>query len=283
MKNLPIINKLQGLNIMPSLQINDIELYYEIHGEGEPLMMIAGLGSDSQSWQPIVNDLSQHFMLIIPDNRGTGRTTPQDTEISIQKITDDSMALVKHLGLSSFNLLGHSMGGFVALDLAIRYPYAVEKLILAATAASNPKKNNILFSKWATTLEYGMDTRIWFRNIFNWLFTEDFLQNEVALDAALDYAVDYPYPQSSIAFRKQIEAIAEFNCYEQLSNIKTKTLIIGGEKDILFPADTIASLAESMPESTFSLIENAAHSIHMEQPQLFLDVVLDFLLPTRDR
>lgn len=263
---------------MPNIQINDIELYYEIHGEGEPLILIAGLGSDSQSWQPIVDELSQYIMLIILDNRGTGRTIPQDVETSIHQITDDCMQLAKHLGLSSFNLLGHSMGGFVALDLVVRYPYAVDKLILAATSASNSKKNNVLFSEWVTKLESGMDIKIWFRNIFNWLFTEHFLHNKFELDAALQYAVNYPYPQSTIAFKKQIEAIADFNCYEQLSDITTKTLVIGGKEDILFPTETVSSLAKQIPEATLTLIGNAAHSIHMEQPKLFTNTVLDFLL-----
>ncbi|MDP8313931.1 MAG: alpha/beta hydrolase [Candidatus Celaenobacter antarcticus] len=107
---------------MPSTIVNGIDLYYEIHGKGEPLMLIAGLASDSQSWQPIMEDLSRNYRVITPDNRGVGRTKPSDINISIQKITDDCISLVRHLGLSSVNMLGHSMGGFVALDCAIRYP-----------------------------------------------------------------------------------------------------------------------------------------------------------------
>lgn len=61
---------------MPNIQVNNVSLYYEIHGEGEPLMLVAGLGSDSQSWQPVMEELSRHFLVITPDNRGTGRTVP---------------------------------------------------------------------------------------------------------------------------------------------------------------------------------------------------------------
>ncbi len=118
----------------------------------------------------------------------------------------------------------------------------------------------------------------WFRTIFNWLFTEHFLQNEDELDAALRYAVDYPYPQSAIAFRKQVEALTGFDCFEQLSGVTAKTLIISGQEDILFPPDAAASIAKAIPGDIFSMIEHAAHSIHMEQPQMFTDGVLDFLL-----
>lgn len=263
---------------MPNIQVNNVSLYYEIHGTGEPLMLVAGLGSDSQSWQPVMEELSRHFLVIAPDNRGTGRTVPQDVETSIRQIADDCMVLAKHLGFSSFNLLGHSMGGFVALDLATRYPDAVDKLILAGTSASNPKCNDVLFSDWASALESGMDKMLWFRSIFYWLFTEQFFKNEDTVDAALRYAVDYPYPQSAVAFRKQVEAIAGFECFEQLSSITAKTLVISGQEDILFPPDASTSIAQAIPGAVFSVIAHAAHSIHMEKPQVFTDHVLDFLL-----
>ena len=263
---------------MPNIQVNNVSLYYEIHGTGEPLMLVAGLGSDSQSWQPVMEELSRHFLVIAPDNRGTGRSVPQDVETSIRQIADDCIALARHLGFSSFNLLGHSMGSFVAMDLAVRYPSAIFKLILASTSISNSRRNNALFSDWVSTLESGMDKVQWFRSIFYWLFTEQFFENKDTLDAALHYAVDYPYPQSEVAFRKQVDAITGFDCFQQISNITAKTLIISGQEDILFPPDASASIAQAIPGAIFSIIEHTAHSIHMEQPRVFTDRVLDFLL-----
>lgn len=96
---------------MPNTVINGVDLYYEIHGKGMPLMLVAGLASDSQSWKPIIGDLSRHYLVITTDNRGVGRTKPQNIGISIQQIADDCIALIRHLGSSSVNLLGHSMGG----------------------------------------------------------------------------------------------------------------------------------------------------------------------------
>ena len=138
---------------MPSMIVNGVDLYYECHGKGAPLMLIAGRASDSQSWQPIVEELSQHYLVILPDNRGVGRTKPQDIETSIQQIADDCMALIGHLGLSSVTLLGHSMGGFVALDCAIRYPERVSQLILAGTSAFNSERNKALFQDWVSYLQ----------------------------------------------------------------------------------------------------------------------------------
>ena len=95
---------------MPILHNKDVDLYYEIHGEGAPLMLVAGLASDSQSWLPVVDALTSQYQLILLDNRGVGRTEPKDIEISIGAMADDCIALARHLNVSSFSLLGHSMG-----------------------------------------------------------------------------------------------------------------------------------------------------------------------------
>ena len=257
--------------------INDIHLYYEIHGNGVPLMLVAGLASDSQSWQPIIRDLAQHCRVIILDNRGVGRTRTSDADISIQMIADDCIALIRYLGLPSVNLLGHSMGGFVAQDWAIRYPECVDKLILAGTSAFNSERNNALFLDWVSYLESGMDLELWFRNIFYWIFSRRFFENEEIVNDAIRFAIEYPYPQSKVLFRNQVKAVAEFNCMEGLPNITSKTLTICGKEDMLFPPEECSKFSEAIPDAHFSVISNAAHSIHMENPHAFTDCVLGFL------
>lgn len=263
---------------MPFAEINDVNLYYETRGTGAPLFLIAGLASDSLSWSPIVADLSPHCRVITFDNRGAGRTSPQETEISIRRISDDCLGLARHLGLASFNLLGHSMGGFVALDCAIRYPQAVGKLILAATAAVNSQRNNALFSDLAACRVAGMDPQIWFRNLFYWIFTTRFFENGETVRDAVRVAREYPYPQSSTAFAEQVRAIAEFDCTGRLSEITARTKVIAGREDLLFAPAECAALAQAIPGADFALIDAAAHSIHMENRRAFATSVLDFLL-----
>ncbi len=263
---------------MPNVKLNHIDLYYEIHGKGKPLMLIAGLASDSQSWQPVIETLSRHYLIITPDNRGSGRTTPHEIKISIQDIADDCYALITHLGLSSVNILGHSMGGFVAIDLVSRYPGFFNKLILAGTSASNPARNNVLFSDWASYLETGMNLKLWFRNMFYWIFSAHFFKDREAVNYAEKYAVEYPFPQSIVAFRNQVKAIARFNATKELSELMTKTLVIGGKEDLLFPPEVCAGLAQAIKGAELTLIAGAAHSIHIEQPQAFTNCILDFLI-----
>ena len=262
---------------MPNTIVNGVDLYYECHGKGQPLMLIAGLASDSQSWQPIVEELSQHYLVILPDNRGSGRTKPQDIETSIQHIADYCMALLGHLGLSSATLLGHSMGGFVALDCAIRYPAHVSKLILAGTSALNSDRNNSLFRDWVSYLRSGMGFEHWIRNLFYWIFSRRFFENRETLNDALRFAIEYSYPQSDVAFEKQVNAIQEFNCQEKLPGIKAKTLIISGKEDLLFSPEDSIRVLQAIPRTSVCLIEKAAHSVHMENPKAFTECVLHFL------
>ncbi|MCD4735653.1 MAG: alpha/beta hydrolase [Bacteroidales bacterium] len=268
---------------MPNIHFRNINLYYETYGSGPALMLIAGLASDSQSWQPIIKDISKHFLVIAPDNRGTGRTSPMETEGSIQQIADDYFELINHLGLSTISILGHSMGGFIAMDFTLRFPDKVDKLILAGTASSNSERNNYLFSDWASDMENGMDPKEWFRNIFYWIFTQKFFKSEKNVTEALNFAINYPYPQSIIAFRNQVEAIVNYKPASDLSKITSKTLVINGKEDILFPVEAGAELAGKIPASIISGIDNAAHSIHVAQPEAFTHNVLKFLLsPDRE-
>jgi len=262
---------------MALLKIGDLQLYYEVHGSGDPLLLIAGLASDSQSWQPIIGELSRHYRVIVLDNRGVGRTIPNDVDLSIPLMSDDCIALINHLELTSVSILGHSMGGFIAMDCAIRYPDYVDNLILSATSAFNSQRNNALLADWVLYLESGMDLKLWFRNVFYWLFSRNFFENDKTLNEAIRLAIEYPYPQSKIAFKKQVQAIADFNCLQDLPSITSKSLIVCGKEDLIFPPEESLLLSEKIPGSRFSFIENAAHSIHIEYPQAFTEIVLNFL------
>ncbi|MCF6177099.1 MAG: alpha/beta hydrolase [Victivallaceae bacterium] len=262
---------------MPNTVINDIDVYYEIHGQGEPLMLIAGLASDSRSWGAVVEALTPHFQVIVFDNRGVGRTKPQDVEINVPQMADDAVALLDNLGLSKVNILGHSMGGFIAQDLTIRYPEYVNRLILAGTAAAIGIDNNKLLSDLADERAAGMELSEWFKAVFRLIFSKKFNADEVAVAEALQYALDDPYPQSAIGFSKQVKAITDYDCSEQLTAVQAKTLVVGGENDILFTPAICQNLTESLPHAELAIIVAAPHSIHSEQPQAFSERVLKFL------
>ena len=262
---------------MSYLLINGINLYYEEHGKGSPLMLIAGLASDSQSWQPIVEKLSQQYRVIIFDNRGSGRTKPQDAKTSIQVMADDCIALIKHLNLPSVHLLGHSMGGFIALNCAIRYPDYVSKLILVGTSAFNSERNNALFSDWVSYQENGMCDTLWFRNIFYWIFSKHFFEDTKVFETAVRLTTEYPYPQTKIAFKNQVQAIRAFDCLKDLSRIKSETLVLFGKEDLLFSPKESSKILSAIPMAEIELISRTAHSVQTERPKAFTNRIQAFL------
>ena len=262
---------------MAYTNINGVDLYYEIHGEGAPLIMIAGLASDSQSWQPVLQKLARRYRVIIFDNRGAGRTQPQDAATGIGQMADDCIALIKHLGLSSAHILGHSMGGFVALDCAIRYPEYVSKLILASTSAFCSERNEALFNDWVAYLESDMSAELWFRNMFYWIFSKQFFEDTATVNEAVRLSVAYPYPQSKTAFKNQVGTLEKFNCRESLPDITSETLVIGGTEDLIFSPEESTAVLSAIPEVTFSFIQQAAHALHVEKPQEFTAMVKRFL------
>jgi pimeloyl-ACP methyl ester carboxylesterase len=257
---------------------NESSNYYQEFGNGEPLILIAGLASDSQSWLPVVVGLSKHFRVIIFDNRGVGRSSNDNTNITIQKMTDDCADLIRHLNLSSANILGHSMGGIIAMDLAIRYPNLVKKLILEATSPKLNMRNINVFNDWVSYLNMGMDKKLWFKNIFYWIFLPAFFDDAVMLNQSIDMSVNYPYPQSDISFKNQIDAISKINLLPNLKKIDADTLVMYGEFDLLFPSNENSLLFNDITHLQTVTISNAAHSIHVDNPVCFTNSVISFII-----
>jgi 3-oxoadipate enol-lactonase len=118
---------------MPYVKVNDIQMYYEIQGEGEPLLLIVGLGTDISEWEGIIHWLAQTYKVLAFDNRGAGRTDKPDTPYSIEMMADDTAGIMQTLGIQQAHILGISMGGRIALALALRHAKSVKKLVLVST------------------------------------------------------------------------------------------------------------------------------------------------------
>ena len=262
---------------MSVCSVNGIEIYYEVHGIGEPLLLIAGLGSDSQSWLPVLQQLSQDYMVIIFDNRGVGRSTQDGVEISVELMADDVYELLKYLQVEKTCVLGHSLGGFIALQFALSYPDKVHSLILEATLDRSPARNSSLYAEWIRILQQQGADRAWFMEIFKAIFSSRTLENEKFLEIMLKYSVEYPYPQKTCAFIKQIEALERYNASSELADVSQRTLILCAENDVLFfPCESRDSLGK-IPASSCVIINEAGHALHVEQSERFLAEVKKFL------
>ena len=261
---------------MAEVSVNGCKLYYDIRGDGLPLLLISGLGTDSQSWAPVLDGFSGHFRLLVFDNRGAGRSDVPDAACTIADMAADARQLLGHLGIGKAHILGHSMGGYIAQELAIEYPECVDKLILADTAPVSSERNNIFFKDFLGWWEKGMDLESRMRQWSFWLFTPERFRDAGFMENYIRAAVANPHQQSIPGFRGQIEAIASFDARDRLRKVGAETLIIEGKEDILILPREAETLKE-IRGSSLHYIEAAAHLLYVEQPEAFSRAVLEFL------
>jgi len=260
---------------MPEATVNGLTFYYEIRGEGVPLLLISGLGTNSLTWLAVRGSLSRHFQVITFDNRGSGRSETPDASYTIADMAADARGLLDQLDIEKSHVLGHSMGGYIAQELAVRYPERVDKLILADTAPVSSERNNIFFNDFIGWWEKGMELEDRLRQWLFWLFTPERFSDAGFMENYLTAAAGDPYPQSIAGFRGQAEAIASFDIRGRLSRIGAETLILEGEEDILIlPRE--AERLKKIPGSSLRYIPDAAHLLYVEQPDAFIRAVVEF-------
>ena len=128
---------------MPKVKVNDIETYYEIHGEGTPLLMLMGWGGSIEDWpKSLIDLLSNNFKTIIFDNRGTGRTSKPKTGYSIKQMSEDAAALLNVLNIPKAHVFGISMGGMLAQEFGINHSDKIHGLVIAAAHCGSPHNIN---------------------------------------------------------------------------------------------------------------------------------------------
>jgi len=261
---------------MPFAGINNIDCYYEIHGSGSPLVLIAGLASDSQSWQPVLSGLAKRFKVIIFDNRGIGRTRYPSENFQISTLALDTVSLLDELKIDKADILGHSMGGCIAQEIAIEYPERVNNLILANTCAVVSPKNKSLFGSLFKTLESG-NYELFIRDFFRLIFTPEYFSDKRNIESAVRSALSYPFLVTPEGFKLQLEALSNFSSQERLSRIKSVALLIAGGKDMLVTLEETQLLTDKIPFVKPLRLENASHSFQIEQPGLFIESIVEFL------
>lgn len=257
---------------MPRLERPDLSLHYEMIGDGPPLLMIAGYMSDHASWTPLIPLLDKHFTCVQPDNRATGRSMPWDAPVSIAHMAEDALALMDHLGHARFHLLGHSMGGIIALHMARSAPDRIASASIAASAPVRLARNTALFANLIAIRRSNAPDDTWLRALFPWLFNPSVYDDPEAVDAAIRDGLAYPYIQSADAMEHQLTALRGFDG-AALSRPPCPAQALIGAVDLIIPPDHILSVLGHLP---CHIIEGAGHSIHWDAPNRVADHVIDF-------
>ena len=235
---------------MSTVEVNGINMYYEIHGDGEPLLIIWGMGGEISTFVDYMDDLDEDYKLIFFDNRGTGRTDKPDEPYSFEMMAEDTISLMDKLDVESANVLGISMGSRIALVMAAKYPERVKSLILNVAAARSTCSD----PQAACSYE----------KLYTAMIQPGFLE------------VMGGYPPTVESFIMQFEALKTFNGIDLLNEISAPTLIVNSTKDNSTPVKFAEELSEGISNSKLILVEED-HLFIRAKPELLIEPVLEFL------
>ncbi len=263
---------------MPTLKLGDIEQHHERTGSpsGPPVLLLAGMASDSASWQPLFDGLGARFDLIAPDNRCTGRTLPALSPTSRDAMVDDALALLDALEIERAAVVGHSMGAMLGWALAARAPERVSRLVAMAAAPSLAPVRVELFTTLAR-LRRTADEADFFRLLFQFLFSPSLFERRATLDAMVVGATGYAHKQSAEAFALQADGLPSFLEPPAIERVGCPVLALAGERDLLATPDSLRLAYRDLPHVRVRSVADAAHALHWENPQGVLDAVVPFL------
>jgi pimeloyl-ACP methyl ester carboxylesterase len=251
-------------------------LYYEEAGEGEPLLMVMGLGTDHFGWMLQVPELSKHYRVITFDNRDVGQSKQADGPYEVADMARDTLALADHLELDAFHLLGMSMGGTIAQEMALMAPDRLMTLTLVVTFGGGGNwgvERARLWSEIRGLID--RDTHL------DWLLLFGMSEQFYAAPERVQYSKQLmranPHPQSLEAFQRQVLASGRHEARDRLGGIAVPTHVIGAEHDTLVPVWKSKELAELIPGADYSVMPAAPHALNMERAEEFNAMVLDWL------
>lgn len=266
---------------MPKIKTNGIDVYYESTGSGQPLLLIASLGYGLWMWHKMIPGLAKEFQVIAFDNRGAGQTDKPDGPYTVQMLAADTAGLLDALGIRQAAVMGHSMGGFVAQELALNRPDLVGKLILSSTNFGGPHHIPVTPEALAVMMDRSGDPIDLVKRGIAVASAPGFAEAQPGVVQELvAYRLTNPVPpaqyQSQVAIG--LGLMSAEACFEQrLKNITVPALILFGEHDKVVPPGNAELLAREIPGSTIYILGNAGHIFPIEVPEAAVQAVVQFL------
>lgn len=262
---------------MPSIKANDINLYYEIYGKGEPLVLVSGFTQNHLSWRNFIAPLSEHFQVIVFDNRGCGQTDTPDGGYTIKMFAEDIIGLLNGLDIQSAHFMGESMGTLIIQQLCLEHRDRVKKAVLCAPFSYCPPITLFSLSSQLKLLSRGLDRMGLVELNSAWLLSNGFVSNPENIKQFLTEVQSDPYPQSLQGLQNQAYALTE-DFRHRIKDIPHQILLLVGERDITTPPYCAEYMCKEMPNSQMHTFKEAAHMFNYEIPEQSVKQALNFLL-----
>jgi pimeloyl-ACP methyl ester carboxylesterase len=272
--------------VLPYETIGDVDIYYEVHGPSDapPLICIEGWGYSLWMWFRQIPTFKEKYRCVVFDNRGVGRSSMPDYPYTMEMFANDTIGLMDTLDIPRAHILGISMGGFIAQQVAISYPEKVRSLILGSTSFAGPnsisaddKTQALMFASPTETLskEQAMEMR------YSVTFSSDFYEeNKSLVEQIIEWREKRPQPL--YARGHQASATLGLNLEPEVEEISCPVLVIHGDSDLIVPLKNAEMLADALPQAKLVLIKDGPHLSFIEYYEKFNGEVLDFLDAVED-
>ena len=263
---------------MSYAQVNGINLHYTSQGEGQPLLLIMGLGGSSAAWDlEFVKRMAEDYQVITYDNRGTGQSDKPDEPYSISLFASDAVGLLSALNIPRAHVFGISMGGMIAQEIGIHHPQHVASLTLGCTTPGGkhavpapPESMEALKGRPGQTPEDAI------RDGWKLSYSEDYIAtHQDELEATMSRVLEHSTP--FFAYKRHLDATMTLRVYKQLGEISAPTLIATGRDDVLIPAANSELLAREIPNAQLAIFDNAGHGFVSSARDPFTACFKEFL------
>lgn len=258
---------------MPTFVRNGFETHFERRGDGEPLLLIGGLGASTLQWQALIPFFEKHFQVIVYDNRGAGRSSAPDEPYSTGQMAKDALCLLDHLSVQRANVIGWSMGGLIAQILACRQPGRVNQLGLLHSFLVPDASLRNAFRNWINMRRSNMSEEQIVRHMAWLVFSRSFAADEVAYEQSIQFMVNSPHRQSTPAFIRQAEALLAHEPPPGLAELPIPVSILAGEEDRLVPRHHADQLHAAIPHSRLVVLPGG-HVGAAEYPAIYASEVM---------
>jgi pimeloyl-ACP methyl ester carboxylesterase len=255
-------------------QASGVRIAWERRGAGEPLLLVHGLGYARWGWEPVVEGLASAHEVVLFDNRGIGESDAPGGAYSVRMMAEDAVAVLDAAGLERAHVLGTSLGGMIALQLALDRPERVDRLVLACTtpggagAAPMPERTMRLMQE-APTLPLDVALRRFVENAFG----SD--PDPALVDRIMEHRLATAQPPT--AWAAQAAAGAAFDAWDRVGEIRTRTLVLTGDGDAVVDPRNSELLAQRIAGARLEVFPGAGHLFFWEQPERFVEVMTEFL------
>lgn len=259
---------------MPRARISDsLELYYEIHGSGPPVIFINGLTTTLESWSYQIRQFRKRHTVVAYDCRGQGQSGKPGHDYSGAAHTADLKTLMDQIGIARAHVIGLSFGGYIALNLAATYPDRVGSIVVSDSASEAYPLVEKILTGWAEAQDIGgLDLR--FDVSLPWLYSEAFIKNN---PRKLRIFKEVFKKNDLDAIRSLTLDSLNHRITERLQEITAPTLLIAGKEDLLTPPRHVKRLKEKIPSAKLKIIEDCGHVPPIEKPLKFNRIVMSFL------